>query len=251
MSKLWVHPPPPHTHTFFVYERESICIHTSHNAVQPPANSDITVKIVAVSPFPPLSKQWFTWLRCDLIIQAWWWPTSPLQQEQATLLSPHTRAHTRTHSQTHPHACARTHTQSHTHTKRENITSFKHLSSHTLPPLSPSLSHSLCVQLDHERQREWVRRRREKAKQGRWWGGCVDHACALTQFQRQQQQQTGRAAVREGRSEEEKQRGRLGGRVGVSVTGTKAAEDRCSFALKEQRRSYSGRREEVMILVRK
>lgn len=78
----------------------------------------------------------------------------------------------------------------------------------------------------------------------------MDHACALTQFQRQQQQQqqTGRAAAREGRSEEEKQRGRLGGRVGVSVTGTKAAEDRSSFA---QPRGNSGRREEVMILVRK
>lgn len=78
------------------------------------------------------------------------------------------------------------------------------------------------------------------------------HACALTQFQRQQQQQqqqTGRAAAREGRSEEEKQRGRLGGRVGV--TGTKAAEDRSSFALKEQPRSNSGRRKEVMILVGK
>lgn len=79
----------------------------------------------------------------------------------------------------------------------------------------------------------------------------MDHVCALTQFQQQQQQQTGTAPVREGRSEEEKQRGRLGGRVGVSVTGTKAAEDRFSFALKEQRRSNRGRREEVMILARK
>lgn len=81
----------------------------------------------------------------------------------------------------------------------------------------------------------------------------MDHVCALTQFQQQQQQQqqTGRAAAREGRSEEEKQRGRLGGRVGVSVRGTKAAEDRSSFALREQPRSNSGRREEVMISVRK
>lgn len=42
--------------------------------------------------------------------------------------------------------------------------------------------------------------------------------------------------------EKEKQWGRLGGRVRVSVTGTKAAEDRVSSPLKEQRSSGRGRR---------
>lgn len=42
---------------FFVYGIKYICIHTSHNAVQPPAHPDNTVKIVTVSPFSPLSKQ--------------------------------------------------------------------------------------------------------------------------------------------------------------------------------------------------
>lgn len=42
---------------FFVYGRTCICIHTSYNAGLPPENPDITVKIVAVSPFPPLSKK--------------------------------------------------------------------------------------------------------------------------------------------------------------------------------------------------